>query len=329
MIGHGWFMVVANAQGEASAAILAAARKQHGVVSRRELLAMGFSSGFIHARLRKGFFLTVHPGVYAVGHDLLAPRGFWQAALLAVEGSALARQTAAALWGLTVPGTIIHLIKESGRTAMVGPGTCGSGPRSRQVRLHRTRSLPADTIAVRDGLAVTSVERTIADMAGERDRTGVEDLLAEADRLHILDFEAMRREAERGRGRKGVERLRLCLAGWHPPTELEKSVFEKEFAEGIVARGAPPPQRNRQVNGHEVDCFWPQFGLMIELDGCSFHRDPATQVNDRKRDVEFALMGIQVNRFAYPEFRDDPEDVCSRAIALLRARGWNGKDGRR
>ncbi|MDQ2622086.1 MAG: endonuclease domain-containing protein, partial [Actinomycetota bacterium] len=91
-----------------------------------------------------------------------------------------------------------------------------------------------------------------------------------------------------------------------------------------VSAGAPRPQVNPLVEGHLVDCYWPQYNQMIELDGCSYHADPATQIKDKRRDVEFALKGINVSRFGWPEFRDDPSDVVGRALALLRLRGWRG-----
>ncbi|HET7418028.1 MAG TPA: type IV toxin-antitoxin system AbiEi family antitoxin domain-containing protein [Solirubrobacterales bacterium] len=59
------------------------ARRQHGVVSRRQLEGMGFGRTAIRARLHSGRLHRLHPGVYAVGHRLIPKEGWLMAAVLA------------------------------------------------------------------------------------------------------------------------------------------------------------------------------------------------------------------------------------------------------
>ncbi len=73
-----------------------------------------------------------------------------------------------------------------------------------------------------------------------------------------------------------------------------------------------------------IDCLWVKYKVMIELDGTTYHADPATQVRDAKRDREHTLMGYQVNRIKWPEFRDHPKEVIEQSLDLLRRRGWVG-----
>src|SRR3954463_2764829 len=77
------------------------ARRQHGVVARRQLLALGLSSSAIGRRIDVGRLYVVHAGVYAVGHPVLSQPGRWAAAVLACgPGAALGYRTAAFEWSL-------------------------------------------------------------------------------------------------------------------------------------------------------------------------------------------------------------------------------------
>src|SRR5262249_28037317 len=77
------------------------ARRQHGLVSRRQLERLGFEESAINRRLRLGRLHRIHAGVFAVGHPLISRRGRWMAAVLALgDGAVLSHRSAAALWGL-------------------------------------------------------------------------------------------------------------------------------------------------------------------------------------------------------------------------------------
>lgn len=152
----------------------------------------------------------------------------------------------------------------------------------------------------------------------------MDEYLAEADRLRLLRLGELEAELGSWSGKRGVGRLRSILRDWHPATDDEMSKFERQLVAAIVRAGAPRPQVNPLLDEKLVDCLWPEFNVMFELDGCSYHADPATQIRDARRDVRYTLLGYQVNRFTWPEFRDNPDDVIQRALALLRLRGWTG-----
>src|SRR5947208_10213846 len=94
------------------------ARSQHGVVARRQLLALGFSDEAIKHRLRKGRLHRVYQGVYAVGRPELTRHGMWMAALLSCgEQAVLSHASAAALWGIRdKEGRQIEVSVPGGRT---------------------------------------------------------------------------------------------------------------------------------------------------------------------------------------------------------------------
>src|SRR4051812_19124047 len=94
------------------------ASRQHGVVSRVQLRALGLSDDAIDRRLAAGRLHAVHRGVYAVGHSVLARRGLWLAAVLACgPGAVLSHAAAAALWELRAFGGV--------RTDVTVPGSGG------------------------------------------------------------------------------------------------------------------------------------------------------------------------------------------------------------
>lgn len=127
------------------------ARRQHGVVARRQLHDLGIGRDAVDHRLRAGRLHRVHRGVYAVGHPLLTRHGPWMAAVLTVEGAVLSRRAAAALWG----------IRPSDRLEITVPRPVRSRAR---IEIHRER-LPEDEVTHHEGIPVTTPARTLLDLA--------------------------------------------------------------------------------------------------------------------------------------------------------------------
>ncbi len=139
--------------------VAALAQRQHGVVSNAQLRALGLERGAIDWRVRRGRLHRVHRGVYAVGHRRLAVRGQLWAAVLACGGiaaGALSHRTAAAVWDLSplLAGRLdVTSLRRSTST--------------RTLRVHRGDTLDPlnDVVRQPDGLPVTTVARTLADLA--------------------------------------------------------------------------------------------------------------------------------------------------------------------
>lgn len=130
------------------------AERQHGVLARGQLLAAGFSTRAIEGRMERGVLHAVHRGIYAVGHPLLSVNGRRMAAVLACgPGAALSYRSAARLWGLRRGSeSSIEVTRAKGWRAPVG------------ILVHRA-TLPDDELAVVDGIPVTTVPRTVLDLA--------------------------------------------------------------------------------------------------------------------------------------------------------------------
>src|SRR6185295_3317585 len=96
----------------------ALARRQHGVVTRKQLLAGGLSGDMIQRRLAAGRLHPLWRGVYAVGRPEVSDRGRWMAAVLACgPGARLSHGSAAALWGLLAWDGEIDIVLPGRRTS--------------------------------------------------------------------------------------------------------------------------------------------------------------------------------------------------------------------
>ena len=173
--------------------IVELAEAQYGVVSRRQLLDIGLTRSMIETRLRRGSLVALHPGVYAVGHRQLRREGHWLAAVLALgPGAALSHRDAAALHGL-LPSSRSRIDVATTRRARSGRG----------ITVHQTVVLEAQDLTVVDVIPVTTVARTLIDLAYVVPRERVAKALREAEHLRVVDVGELREAMRRVRTRKG------------------------------------------------------------------------------------------------------------------------------
>ena len=158
---------------------------------------------------------------------------------------------------------------------------------------------------------------TLVDIAGlgrhgDETRLGnaeVERAVNEADRLDLVDPEALRAGLERYRGRRGVARLRELLD--RRTFRLTDSELERLFLPLAAQAGLPAPVTREHLNGFRVDFFWPDLLLVVETDGLRYHRTPAQQARDRQRDQAHLAAGYTPLRFTHAQVRYEPEQVRS------------------
>jgi hypothetical protein len=170
------------------------------------------------------------------------------------------------------------------------------------MRVHRTRSLPSEEVTIHDGFPVTTVARTIVDLAGCLRPVELERAVETAERLGLFDLRAVERACARGSGRAGVRVLRALLTTWREPP-LARSELEREFQVGCEQRALPLPSFNVMVHGQEVDALWEEQGVVVELDGWEYHRTRAAFERDRARDATLVAAGYRVLRFTWRQLR--------------------------
>ena len=285
------------------------ADRQFGVVARWQLPPSPALTKALSYRACTGRLVVVHFGVYAYGHDCLTANGHRMAAVLACGPTAvLSHRSAGVMWEL--------LTTRQRRIDVTVPGTSRmSRPR---IHVHRTRDLPAVEITSVDGVPITSVARTICDLAGVLGRRPLERVIEQAHRSSLLDLVAIRHVIDRHPSRRGLRMLRALIDEYSPPP-LTRSELEKKFLELVTAAGLPAPLVNHRVAGYEVDAFWPQWRLVVELDSRAFHSDPRAFESDPIRDARLQRAHCRVLRVTWRRVTRQPRALLAdiRALAAL------------
>jgi very-short-patch-repair endonuclease len=274
------------------------AGRQHGVVARRQLLAVGVTGRAIERRIEGGRFHRVRSGVYTVGHQVLSQHGWWMAAVLAAgPGAVLGHRSAAALWR----------IRATARTRVEVTVPRKLRPRT---GLHpHCAVLPADEVTAKDGIPVTAPARTLLDLAAVVDRQTLDRALNEAE---VQRLQGPSELLERYEGRRGTATLRALLLNARRST---RSPLEAEFSAFLEAHGIPRPDTNTIIEGYECDAVWRQARLIVELDGYATHGTRRAFERDRARDRRLQARGWRTTR----QLSSEPADLAAELLSSLSA----------
>ena len=207
------------------------------------------------------------------------------AAVLAVGPDAvLSHRPAAAHWGIR-PGA-------SGPVDVSVPRKLRS---TKDIRVHEANLL-SDETAIVEGIPVTTVSRTLFDLASVATPRETRRAMHEAEFLRLSDPLSLDDLIHRHRGERGTRMIRTILEDGRLGATVTKSELEDRFLAFLVARGLPRPEVNVVVQGVEVDCLWRDHGVIVELDGHASHSTRATFESDRARDRMLAVAGRRVVR---------------------------------
>jgi very-short-patch-repair endonuclease len=273
----------------------ALARRQHGVVSRAQLVALGYSAAAIRHRRDEG---RLHPkwrGVYAVGRPELTREGIWMAAALTCNG-VVSDSAGAALW---------QIGRDTGRIEVTVP----PGRRSHRpgIIVHRRH---VETTTLR-GIPVTSLVQTFIDISKTLTDDELEEAINEANKRGLTSPEALRNALD---GKRGAGRLRRLLD--RRAFVLADSALERLFRPLARKAGLPQPLSRARVNGFRVDFYWPALGLVVETDGFGYHSTPAQQATDRRRDQAHTVAGLTPLRFTHAQVAYEPDHVRATLAAV-------------
>jgi very-short-patch-repair endonuclease len=290
--------------------IAAIARLQRGRVARHQLLAAGLSYKVIAGAVKRCTLFPLPGAVFAVGHPGRVELGDETAALLACpEGAALSHHTAARLWDIETAGDgAIHVVVPEGVMT-----------RAEGFRVHRARNLQPQDIRIRKGLPVTSPARALLDQA--------EDLTARQlelgfDRALVAGVMRPAEVAEllaRTHGHRGAGRLRALLDRHAGMTTMTRSQAEELFLDLVRRARLPPPRVNARVAGYEVDFFWPEQNVIVEVDGYRFHSTRRAFEHDRRKDADLRAAGFTVLRVSFEQLTRDAYAVLADLVRALTA----------
>jgi very-short-patch-repair endonuclease len=288
-------------------AIAAIADTQHGLITYVQLLALGLSDGGIRYRVATGRLYRVHQGLYSVGHRPISPHSRAMAAVLACgPDAALSHGSAATLWGIgnhwDTP------IEVTARSARRRPG----------IRTHRSKTLTALDVTEHYGIRVTTPARTLLDNAN---RLSYDALAGGVSTLRLAGYltrGSLDELLARHPPTRATERLRRHTV--HPKRGPTRSKFERDFLSLAERHRLPEPEVNTKVAGYEVDIFFPDHALTVELDAYETHSDPAQFEKDRNRDADLAAIGIATVRITDERFYCRPDQEAVRLEKILKAR---------
>ena len=285
------------------------AERQAGRVARYQLRALGLARGAIESGLRNGRLVEVLPRVYGLGHSAPSREAdLWAAVLYAGPGAMLSHATAAQRHGLIdYPPQVIEV--STPRKSNPQPGVLTYGRRRLERHIHA-------------GIAVTSIAQTILDLAATAEFKLVRKALARLDFRQQLDLATL--EAICGSGRPGSKTLRRALAIHQPRLAHTNGPLEDDFFAWCERWDVPLPLVNVPLYGIPVDAYWPERGVVVELDGGANHSSRAQIRRDRANDLTLRGHGLIVLRYDWDLVHTQPKAVYDDLMATLAAReGWD------
>jgi very-short-patch-repair endonuclease len=273
------------------------ARRQWGVVTRDQLAAIGLSSNGVAEWVRTRRITRLHRGVYAYGHDRLRREGYWLAAVLACgPGARLSHRSGAALWELRASG--------SGAIDVTVPSRAGR-IRRKGIRIHRSGRLSEEEVTIKDEIPVTTVARTLLDLADVLDLQALRRAITEAEYRRFYDHTALLAVVETNPGRRT---RKLMTAATEGRMHRTRSPLEDRFLALLARHAVEEPETNVWLDGYEVDFLWRRVGLVVELDGLAAHATRAAVLRDRERDRVLWRRGLRTMRLT-SEALDVEHDV--------------------
>lgn len=289
-----------------SAKAWALARRQHGVVSRRQLRALGYSEKAIEHRVATGRLHPLMRGVYAVGRREVRREGRWMATVLVCgEGAVLSHRSAAALYG--IGSERLWERTRATKRGLIELSVPGSASRRSGIEVHRRAALRPENLTTRRGIPVTGIVQTLVDLATVEPPNRVERAVNEADKRDLIDPESLRLALADHEGEAGVRALRAVID--RHTFVLSDTDLELLFRPLASKAGLPPPQAKEIVNRFEVDFHWPALGLVVETDGWRYHRTPAAQTRDALRFQLHTASGLTPLRFSHWQVKHEPAHV--------------------
>jgi very-short-patch-repair endonuclease len=256
------------------------AGRQHGVVTSRQLAALGIRGTSVKRRVAGGRLVV------------------------------LSHLDAAALWQIYESrGSSIHVT-----------GMSRSGRKLPGVWAHRTRTFDPADVTVKDGIPVTTVARTIIDLTDILNSDRVLRAIREAEYLRLLDLDTLIAAVQRGDGRHNLVVLNKALARYRPGQivreELEHRFLELVHAAGLPEPQTNVRVQTKRRK-YRVDCLWATEGVAVELDGRDAHARETAFEEDRARDAALSAIGLRPLRFTWHRVTREGAEVIAELQAIL------------
>lgn len=287
--------------------LLNLAAEQFNRFSYGQLVELGFTDRTIRRRLAAGQFVREHNGVFALAplleHD---EWGKWMGATLTAPESVLSHISAAAAYECW---SFDRLFETVTRPGSGGPRKFGA------LRVYRSTVLDEDR-TVREGIPITTIERTILDLARGVSRRALARMVREAVRLELTSIGAIAQAQGRHHRRRGSRQVGQVIARYTGlPLERARSGAEVRAMELLRDHSRPLARLNAVIAGEEADLSWSNLRLIIEIDGGPFHLDRG---EDAKKQARWEAAGWTVRRVPSDHVYDRPQDFLAQAPSVER-----------
>lgn len=292
------------------------AARQGGVVRRRQALELGFSPRSIEGKLNTGAWTVVIRGVYRLFRTP-DPRSALAGAVAALPGAVVSHESAAGLHGFPFIPDRSPTVTVHAATTHVFPG----------VVVRRTRDLARHHVETKAGLPVTTIPRTVVDLAGhygERRISRLVDELIVSSRLGWTTLVETIDEVARS-GKKGSALLRRLVEDRSGPEPVVATRLERRGLAVLRAGGLPVPVTQMPIpwaSHRRFDAAYPAHQVAIEWDSRRWHARREDFQADRERDRDAAAHGWVVLRFTWEDLQLRPQRVAEEVRAVLEARGY-------
>jgi very-short-patch-repair endonuclease len=246
--------------------------------------------------------------VFAVGHRELKREGHWLAAVLASgPGAVLSHASAGVLWNIRDSA--------SAYVDVTVPSRAGRVKRN-GLRVHRSGRLSPKEVTVHERIPVTTVARTLLDLADVLPPQALKRAVDESEYLRLFDLTSLIAVVQNNPGRRGAKLLRAAEG----PAELTRSHLEQRFLDIVARHNLPRPRVNTRIAGCEVDFAWPEERVVVETDGYAAHGTRKAFVADRLRDRRLRRAGFEVVRLTPDDLAYEAEIVADVDALLSRSR---------
>jgi very-short-patch-repair endonuclease len=232
------------------------------------------------------------------------------AVLASGPGAVLSHRSAAGLWGLRGHSSgAIHVTVPSKSTS------------TKRIRRHLSQ-VPSDEWVVEEGIPVTSVPRTIFDLAATEDVDTLVAMLREAEYRELWDRLSLWDLLERYPGKRGSRKVRAALERLkEEPAGRKRSKLEERFSPFLRQWRLPLPRYNDWIQAgdkrYQVDCHWPGTTQIVELDGWQAHKGRVAFREDKARDRRLTAAGYTVTHLTWNQLDDEPEAIAADLRALI------------
>lgn len=281
-------------------------RRQHGLVTRRQALELGFRQGQIDYRIAQKTWLPKDNLVYQ--HHLFPAS--WHSRVLApclATGAVASHRTAAVLWdldGFRPAKPEILLPKHSGVTR---PG----------VQVHETTLFHERQTTLRHGIPTTGSERTLIDLAKVVPHTKLRQAIDSARLQGLVDWPGVGHcfHSHARRGRDGIALMRAYLEEHLGEETIPLSDWSRLVSDLLVDAGLPKPVLEYEVVGpgyrYSIDLAYPDLLVGLELDSVTWHLNRDSFHTDRQRLNRLQNRGWSLRLFTWQDYSRNPSALVA------------------